>query len=111
MTGPRRLALQGWIVIGLLVLILLGIVGLGIEIKPCRTYGVVTRRAPTWRDDGGTAEGHRRSAVPVYWGFKYPGEARPNTLAQAGIDKNLAKRALAISADGRHTVGTRQKQT
>ena len=26
-------ALQGWIVIGLLVLILLGIVGLGIEIK------------------------------------------------------------------------------
>ena len=33
MTGPRRLALQGWIVIGLLVLILLGIVGLGMEIK------------------------------------------------------------------------------
>jgi hypothetical protein len=33
MTGPRRLALQGWIVIGLLVLILLGIVGLGAEIK------------------------------------------------------------------------------
>jgi hypothetical protein len=33
MTGPRRLALQGWIVIGLLVLILLGIVGLGVEIK------------------------------------------------------------------------------
>ena len=32
-TGPRRLALQGWIVIGLLVLILLGIVGLGAEIK------------------------------------------------------------------------------
>ena len=32
MTGPRRLALQGWIVIGLLVLILLGIVGLGAEI-------------------------------------------------------------------------------
>jgi hypothetical protein len=40
-----------------------------------------------------------------------PVEARPNTRAQAGIDKNLAKRALAISADGRHTVGTRQKQT
>ena len=33
MTVPRRLALQGWIVIGLLVLILLGIVGLGAEIK------------------------------------------------------------------------------
>ena len=33
MTGPRRLALQGGIVIGLLVLILLGIVGLGVEIK------------------------------------------------------------------------------
>ena len=33
MTGPRRLALQGWIVIGLLVLILLGIVGVGVEIK------------------------------------------------------------------------------
>jgi hypothetical protein len=32
-TGPRRLALQGWIVIGLLVLIVLGIVGLGAEIK------------------------------------------------------------------------------
>jgi hypothetical protein len=29
----------------------------------------------------------------VYWGFKYPVEARPNTLAQAGIDENLAKRA------------------
>jgi hypothetical protein len=33
MTGPRRLALQGWVVIGLLVLILLGIVGVGVEIK------------------------------------------------------------------------------
>jgi hypothetical protein len=33
MTGPRRLALQGWIVIALLVLILFGIVGLGAEIK------------------------------------------------------------------------------
>jgi hypothetical protein len=33
MTGPRRLALQGWIVIWLLVLILLAIVGLGAEIK------------------------------------------------------------------------------
>ena len=33
MTGPRRLELQGWIVIGLLLLILLGIVGLGAEIK------------------------------------------------------------------------------
>jgi hypothetical protein len=33
MTGPRRLALQGWIVIGLLVLILLGIVGVGVEMK------------------------------------------------------------------------------
>jgi len=33
MTGPRRLALQGWIVIGLLVLILLGIVGIGVEMK------------------------------------------------------------------------------
>ena len=33
MTGPRRLALQGWIVIGLLVLILLGIVGIGAELK------------------------------------------------------------------------------
>ena len=32
-TGPRRLALQGWIVIGLLVLILLGIVGIGLEMK------------------------------------------------------------------------------
>ena len=32
-TGPRRLALQGWIVIGLLVLILLGIVGVGVEMK------------------------------------------------------------------------------
>jgi hypothetical protein len=33
MTGARRLALQGWVVIGLLVLILLGIVGVGVEIK------------------------------------------------------------------------------
>ena len=32
MTGPRRLALQGWIVIGLLVLIVLGLVGIGAEI-------------------------------------------------------------------------------
>ena len=42
MTGPRRLALQGWIVIGLLVLILLGIVGIGAEILPYlwRTHDV-----------------------------------------------------------------------
>jgi hypothetical protein len=37
-------ALQGWIVIGLLVLIMLGIVGLGAEIyKTCRTYGGTSR--------------------------------------------------------------------
>jgi hypothetical protein len=31
--GANMTALQGWIVIGLLVLIMLGIVGIGIEIK------------------------------------------------------------------------------
>jgi hypothetical protein len=84
-TGPRRLALQGWIVIGLLVLILLGIVGIGLEMK----FLPVTRRTPTWRDDDGTAEGTRRPAYRSTGVSNTPAEARPNTIAQGGIDKNL----------------------
>jgi hypothetical protein len=63
MTGPRRLALQGWIVIGLPVLILLRIVGLGAEIN-FLPY-LWRDDAPTWTDDGGAAEGQRRSSISI----------------------------------------------
>jgi hypothetical protein len=46
-------ALQGWIVIGLLVLIMPGIVGLGAEIQDLPYLWRTTRRAPTRRDDSG----------------------------------------------------------
>ena len=45
MTGLHRL--QGWIVIGLLVLILLGIVGVGVEMKALPYL---------WRDDAPSDE-------------------------------------------------------
>jgi hypothetical protein len=80
-------ALQGWVVIGLLVLIVLGIVGLGAEIKPpCRTYGVPTRRAPPWRDDAGaaqeTANGRQENLVPAQ-AMPHPMRRTPGAMGRA----------------------------